>query len=643
MNKKYGAESIEILEGLEAVRVRPGMYIGSTGTKGINHLIYEIVDNSVDEHMAGFGDKIEVTLEKDGSCSIQDYGRGIPVELHKVGIPTVRVVLTVLHAGGKFNSDTYAKSGGLHGVGSSVVNALSEWLTVEVKRDGHIYKDSYEKGIPTQELTKDGNLPSIGKTKETGTKITFKPDNTIFDKEAKFKSDDIKKRLHEMCYLNPKLTIVFTDKRAEQEESVVFHEPEGLVAFVKKLNEDSEVLHEPLYYKGAYDNIEVEVAMQYSTGFNEYCYGFCNTIFTPEGGAHITGFRNAITSTLNRYARQLGVLKEKDSNFSGDELRSGLSVVIAIKHPDPKFEGQTKNKLDNKDATKVVSRVTSEQIVLYFDRNLDVLKKVLAQAAKVAQLKNKEEKAKSAILSKKSSIYDKDSKLANCESSNAEVNELFIVEGDSAGGSAKQGRNRRHQAILPLRGKVLNVDKSSEEKIIANKELISLVEAIGTGFGEGYGDDFHIDGLNYCKIIIMTDADVDGAHIRILLLTFFYRYMRTLIEDGHIFIANPPLYKVTYRKDEKYLYDDESLEEFVKRKKSDKISIQRYKGLGEMNAEQLWDTTMNPETRMLHRVTIEDGANASKMTELFMGDNPDARYKYIVENYKRANIDGNVG
>ncbi|MDD6203299.1 MAG: DNA gyrase subunit B, partial [Lachnospiraceae bacterium] len=585
-NNTYDASSITVLEGLEAVRKRPGMYIGSVSTKGLNHLIYEIVDNSVDEHLAGFCDKIKVTLEKDGSATVEDNGRGIPIEMHEKGMSAERLVFTTLHAGGKFDDSAYKTSGGLHGVGSSVVNALSNHLCVRVKKNGCIYEDTYERGTPTTELI-DGLLPVIGKTKETGTSVNFLPDDTIFDKTW-FKEDEVKSRLHETAYLNPNLTIVFEDKRKEEAEYIEFHEPEGLIGFIKDMNRSKETIHEPIYFKGESEGITVEVAIQYVNEFHEIVLGFCNNIYNAEGGTHLTGFKTMFTGVINSYARTLGILKEKDANFTGADIRNGMTAVVSIKHPDPRFEGQTKTKLDNQDAAKVVSKVTGDEIVRYFDRNLEVLKSVIGCAEKAAKIRKTEEKAKTNLLTKQKFSFDSNGKLANCESRDAKKCEIFIVEGDSAGGSAKMARDRSYQAILPIRGKILNVEKASIDKVLANAEIKTMINAFGCGFSEGYGNDFDITKLRYDKIIIMADADVDGAHISTLLLTLFYRFMPELIFEGHVYIAMPPLYKAMPSKgEEEYLYDDKALERYRKSHKSP-FTLQRYKGLGEMDAQQLW-------------------------------------------------------
>ena len=633
----YDASNITVLEGLEAVRKRPGMYIGSVSTKGLNHLIYEIVDNSVDEHLAGFCDRIYVTLEADGSCSVSDNGRGIPVEMHEKGISAERLVFTTLHAGGKFDDSAYKTSGGLHGVGSSVVNALSNRLTVRVKKNGCIYEDKYERGIPVIDLV-DGLLPVIGKTKETGTYINFLPDDTIFDK-TRFKEEEVKSRLHETAYLNPNLTIIFEDRRKSELEYIEFHEPEGLIGFLKDLNKSKEAVHDVVYYSGESEGVSVEVAFQYVNEFHETVLGFCNNIYNAEGGTHLTGFKTMFTTVINNYARELNILKDKDVNFTGADVRNGMTAVVSIKHPDPRFEGQTKTKLDNQDATKVVSKVTGEEIVRFFDRNLEVLKAVIGCAEKAAKIRKTEEKAKTNMLTKQKFSFDSNGKLANCESKDPSKCEIFIVEGDSAGGSAKTARNRAYQAILPIRGKILNVEKASIDKVLANAEIKTMINAFGCGFKEGYGNDFDISKLRYDKIIIMADADVDGAHISTLLLTLFYRFMPELIFEGHVYIAMPPLYKAMPSKGaEEYLYDDKALEKYRKTHKGP-FTLQRYKGLGEMDAEQLWDTTLNPETRMLKKVEIEDALYASQITEMLMGTEVPPRKAFIYEHANDAELD----
>ena len=634
---KYDASSITVLEGLEAVRVRPGMYIGSVSTKGLNHLIYEIVDNAVDEHLAGYCNTIYVTLQADGSATVEDDGRGIPVGMHEKGISAERLVFTTLHAGGKFDNEAYKTSGGLHGVGSSVVNALSTWLHVQVKTEGFIYEDKYERGVPVLEL-KNGLLPVVGKTKETGTKISFLPDDTIFDKTW-FKEDDVKSRLHETAYLNPNLTIVFEDKRKEEPEHIEFHEPEGIIGFIKDMNKSREAIHDVIYFQGEAEGINVEVAFQYVNEFHENVLGFCNNIYNAEGGTHLTGFKTMFTNVINTYARGLNILKEKDINFTGADVRNGMTAVVSIKHPDPRFEGQTKTKLDNQDAAKIVSKVTGDEIVRFFDRNLETLKSIIGCAEKAAKIRKAEEKARTNMLTKQKFSFDSNGKLANCESKDPARCEIFIVEGDSAGGSAKTARNRMFQAILPIRGKILNVEKASIDKILANAEIKTMINAFGCGFSEGYGNDFDISKLRYDKIIIMADADVDGAHISNLLLTLFYRFMPELIFEGHVYIAMPPLYKAMPSKGkEEYLYDDKALEKYRKRHKGP-FTLQRYKGLGEMDAEQLWETTLDPETRMLKLVEIEDARMASEVTEMLMGTEVPPRKAFIYRHAKEAELD----
>lgn len=634
-DKKYDASSISVLEGLEAVRKRPGMYIGSVSTKGLNHLIYEIADNSVDEHLAGYCDEITVSLNADGTATVKDNGRGIPVGIHpKMGIPAVEVVFTMLHAGGKFGDGGYKISGGLHGVGASVVNALSEWLEVTIRVGGVVYKQRYERGKAMYPLKETGTC----RKNDTGTEITFLPDAEIFEK-TRFKEDAVKSRLHETAYLNPGLTIHFIDKRVTPEERVDFHEPNGVKTFVQDLNTGKEVIHDIIYFKREVDGIEVEAAIQFVDEFQENILGFCNNIFTQEGGTHITGFKAKFTMVINQYARELGILKDKDANFTGFDVRNGMTAVIAIKHPEPRFEGQTKTKLDNPDAGKVVSDVAGEELVLYFDKNLETLKNVIACAEKSAKIRKAEEKAKTNLLIKQKFSVDGTGKLANCESRNPEECEVFIVEGDSAGGSAKSARNRKTQAIMPIRGKILNVEKASIDKVLANAEIKTMVTAFGCGFMEGYGNDFDITKLRYNKIIIMTDADVDGAHIATLLLTFFYRFMPDLISQGHVYLATPPLYKVVPKKGEgEYLYDDKALEKY-RRTHTAPFTLQRYKGLGEMDAEQLWETTLNPETRILKQVEIEDARMASDVTSLLMGTDVLPRRNFIYEHAQDAELD----
>ncbi len=634
----YDAQSITVLEGLEAVRMRPGMYIGSTSSKGLNHLIYEIVDNAVDEHLAGYCSEIHVTLNADGSVTVTDNGRGIPVDLHEKGMPAERLVFTTLHAGGKFDDSVYKTSGGLHGVGSSVVNALSEWMEVRIRLGGLIHFDRFKKGVPDIDLA-GGMLPILGKTKEQGTEVTFLPDAEIFS-TTKFRAEEIKSRLHETAYLNPTLTIYFEDRRVVPTDQVTFSEPDGITGFIKELNKSNTPVHDTVYFKGAVDNITVEAAFQYTEEFHETVLGFCNNIYNAEGGTHITGFKTVFTSVINSYARELGILKDKDANFNGADVRNGMTAIISIKHPDPRFEGQTKTKLDNPDAAKAVSKVTGDEIVLFFDKNLETLKKVIGCAEKAAKIRKAEEKAKTNLLSKTKFSFDSNGKLANCESRKPEECEIFIVEGDSAGGSAKNARNRKFQAILPIRGKTLNVEKAGIDKILANAEIKTMINAFGCGFSEGYGNDFDISKLRYDKIIIMTDADVDGAHIATLLLTLFYRFMPDLIYYGHVYLAMPPLYKAIPQKGkEEYLYDDFALEKYRKTHPGQKFTLQRYKGLGEMDASQLWETTLDPENRFLKQVEIEDARMASDVTELLMGTDVQPRRQFIQDNAIEAVLD----
>ena len=625
----YNANSIAVLEGLEAVRKRPGMYIGSVSTRGLNHLIYEIVDNAVDEHLAGYCSNIQVILDEDGTATIQDNGRGIPTGINsKTGIPAVEMVFTMLHAGGKFGTGGYKISGGLHGVGASVVNALSVWLEVKVRSEGKVYQQMYEKGKAVAPLEVIGTC----RKGDTGTTVTFLPDGEIFDKTY-FKAESIKSRLHETAYLNPGLSITFENRRSGEEETVLFHEEEGLKAYVRDLNKGKPAVGEIVYFKKKVDDIEVEAAFQYVDEFQETIMGFCNNICTMEGGTHITGFKTKFTSVMNQYARELGILKEKDKNFTGADVRNGMTAVLSIKHKDPRFEGQTKTKLDNPDAGKAVSEVLGEELPLYYDRNLEELKKVIACAEKSAKIRKAEERARTNLISKSKFSIDTNGKLANCESRNPEECEVFIVEGDSAGGSAKTARSRATQAILPLRGKILNVEKARLDKVLVNKEIQAMITAFGTGIHE----DFDIEKLRYHKIIIMTDADVDGAHIATLLLTFIYRFMPELIKKGYVYLAQPPLYRVEKNKKFWYAYSDEELNNILQEIGRDNNNkIQRYKGLGEMDAEQLWDTTMDPEKRILLRVNLdEDSASEIDLTfTTLMGDQVEPRREFIEANAK---------
>lgn len=631
----YDANSISVLEGLEAVRKRPGMYIGSVSTKGLNHLIYEIVDNAVDEFLAGYCDDITVSLEDDGTAVISDNGRGIPVGINeKTGMPAVEMVFTMLHAGGKFGDGGYKISGGLHGVGASVVNALSTWLTVTIKQDGKVFQQKYAQGKIISPLKVIGSC----RKSDTGTKVQFLPDPEIFDKTY-FKAAMVRNRLHETAYLNPMLTIHYINRRKGEETTVDYHEPEGICAYVKKMNEGKNVLHKPIYFKRTVDGIEAEIAFQYTEEFGENILGFCNNIYTIEGGTHITGFKAKFTAVMNQYAREIGILKDKDANFTGTDVRNGMTAIISVKHPDPRFEGQTKTKLDNPDAGKAVGEITGEEAVLFFDKNLDTLKKVLACAEKSAKIRKAEEKAKTNMLVKQKLSIDSNGKLSNCESRKPQECEIFIVEGDSAGGSAKTARNRKTQAILPIRGKILNVEKATMDKVLANAEIKTMINSFGCGFSEGYGNDFDISKLRYHKIIIMTDADVDGAHIATLLLTFFYRFMPELISHGHIYLATPPLYKAIPKKgQEMYLYDDAALSKYRARQKGS-FTLQRYKGLGEMDAQQLWETTLNPETRTLKQIEIEDARMASDVTSMLMGSDVPPRRQFIYENANDATLD----
>lgn len=631
----YSAKNIEVLKGLEPVRLRPGMYIGNTGRSGLNHLIQELIDNSVDEHLAGYCKNIYVSINEDGSATVSDDGRGVPVDIHETeGIPAERVVYTILHAGGKFNSSTYKISGGLHGVGSAVVNALSKKLLVEVARDGYLYTDSYEYGVPVTELTPEGNLPRTRlKEKRTGTKVTLYPDDTIFE-TVKFKADAIMQRIKETAYLNPELTITFHNKR-DGKEPVVFHQPGGLSAFVEDISEGLTHTSPIIAISGEKENITADIVFVMTEDGEENIIGFTNNITNPEGGTHVTGFKSGFAKLINSYARnELGLLKEKDVNLSGADIRSGMQAIISVKHPDPQFEGQTKTKLSNTDVTKAVDDIVKEQLTVYFDRNYDVLKDICDRAVSLSKKKALE---KSKINLNKFS-FEGNGKLAKQESNDSSKCEIFIVEGDSAGGSAKTARNRKYQAILPLRGKILNVEKKTVAKVLENAEIKALINAFGCGFMQGYGNDFDINKLNYDKIIIMTDADVDGAHIATLLLTFFYRFYPDLINEGHIYIAIPPLYRVGEGKHMQYLYSDEELNRYRK-KHTGKFTIQRYKGLGEMDADQLYETTMNPESRVLKQVSINSIVEANKLTQTLMGTEVAPRREYIETHSTDAVLD----
>lgn len=647
----YDAQKIEVLKGLEPVRLRPGMYIGNTGRSGLNHLVQEIIDNAVDEHLAGFCTEINVVINEDGSATISDNGRGVPVDMHPTEkLPAERVVYTVLHAGGKFNSSTYKISGGLHGVGSAVVNALSKDLLVDVFRDGFVYHDSYSFGRPTTELV-NGELPKesiaeynarksqdnhyIGRVpaKHTGTTVTIYPDASIFE-TIKFKCSAIKQRIKETAYLNPELTITFWNKR-DGEEKEVFHQPGGLSAFVEDIATGLTHTSPVVEIRGEKDGIAAEIVFVMTEDGDENIIGFTNNITNPEGGTHVTAWKSAFAKVVNQYARNdLGLLKEKDSNLSGADIRNGMISVISVRHPDPQFEGQTKTKLSNTDVLKAVDDIVREQLTIYFDRNYEVLKDI-ADRAVVLSRKRANEKNK-INLSKFS--FEGNGKLVRQESNEAEKCEIFIVEGDSAGGSAKSARNRKYQAVLPLRGKILNVEKVPVAKVLENAEIKAMINAFGCGFLTGYGNDFDITKLNYGKIIIMTDADVDGAHIATLLLTFFHRFYPELINEGHIYIAIPPLYRVGEGKSIKYLYSDAELEKY-RRAHTKKFTIQRYKGLGEMDADQLFETTMDPENRLLKQVSIDSMAEAASITHTLMGNEVGPRREYIEKHSREANVD----
>ena len=638
----YSGSDIVILEGLEAVRKRPGMYIGSTGTRGLHHMIWEILDNGIDEHLAGFCNELHLTLLKDGGVVVEDNGRGVPVDIHPTKkIPTARVVYTVLHAGGKFNSDVYKVSGGLHGVGASVVNALSSHMIVEIRRDGKVYRDEYKDGgKPVTKLEK-GLLPVVGTCmkNKTGTKVTFYPDDSIFE-TVEFKPETIRKKLKEIAYLNKNLKIVFKDEHTGEEQTYL--EEFGIQSYIKYINRDTAVLHDDvIYIEGKSGDIEVEVAFQYTQNYSEQINAYCNRINVADGGTLVTGFKTALTRIMNQYARELNFLKNKEDNFDGKDIRNGLVAIVSIKHPDPQFESQTKNKLGNTDAKTAVDEVFNREAQRYFDKNVEVLKRILENGHKSFKARTASDKARKGVMKQLLDV-DTKSKLAACSSKKSEECEIYIVEGDSAGGTVKTARNRRTQAVLPLRGKILNVEKAPLEKILVNNEIKTMIAAFGCGIGE----NFDIKKLRYDKIIILTDADVDGAHISTLLLTFFYRFMPELIYQGKVYRGLPPLYRVSYEdkkgkkknKVSEYLFNDFELEKF--RKTGKKIlELQRYKGLGEMDDTQLWETTLDPESRILAQVSISDTVEADEVTDILMGSNVPPRRQFIMDEAKYANLD----
>jgi len=620
----YTADQIQVLEGLEAVRKRPGMYIGSTSSRGLHHLVYEVVDNSIDEALAGFCDKINVFINDGNSITVTDNGRGIPVDLHpKLGKPAVEVVLTVLHAGGKFGGEGYKVSGGLHGVGVSVVNALSLWLEVEVKRDGKIYQQRYERGKPVTDLH------ILGETEETGTKVSFLPDPEIFE-EIEFSFETLVQRLRELAFLNKGVFIHLEDKRTEEGKKLDLHYEGGIISFVEYLSKNKDVLfRQPIYIEGTKDTSYVEIAVQYNEGYNENIFAFANNINTHEGGTHLVGFKTALTRIINEYGRKLNVIKENEPNLSGEDVREGLTAVISVKLMDPQFEGQTKTKLGNSEIRGLVDSVVGEKLSEFLEENPSVTKKIISKARAAAQAREAARKARE--LTRRKTVLESNSlpgKLADCSIKDPAHSELYLVEGDSAGGSAKQGRDRRFQAIMPLKGKILNVEKARMDKILGNEEIRSIITALGTSIG----DDFNIEKARYHRIIIMTDADVDGSHIRTLLLTFFYRYMQPLITNGYVYIAQPPLFQVKKGKTEKYAYDEKQLERVLAEIGKDNINIQRYKGLGEMNPEQLWETTMNPESRTVLQVNIDDAIEADEIFTVLMGDKVEPRREFIQDN-----------
>lgn len=629
----YGAGQIQVLEGLEAVRKRPGMYIGSTSSKGLHHLVYEVVDNSIDEALAGYCDKVNVTIHHDNSITVTDNGRGIPVDLMpETGKPAVEVVLTILHAGGKFGGEGYKVSGGLHGVGVSVVNALSSTLDVEVRRNGKIHHIAFERGITTQCLTVVGAAEAAD---ETGTKVTFKPDDQIFE-ETVYSYDILKQRLRELAFLNKGITIRLSDERDGNSENFYFEG--GIKSFVQHLNKAKEVLHpEPIYFSGSKDTTIVEIALQYNDSYVENIHSFVNNINTQEGGTHLSGFKIALTRTANDFARRINLLKEADENLTGEDIREGLTGVISVKIREPQFEGQTKTKLGNSEVRGIVDSIVSEGLNEFFEENPAVTKKIIEKSVLAARARDAARKARELTRRKNALEFSSlPGKLADCSLKDPMQTEIYLVEGDSAGGSAKQGRDRRFQAILPLRGKIINVEKARLDKILNNEEIRTMI----TAFGNGIADEFDLDKSRYGKIIIMTDADVDGAHIRTLLLTFFYRYMQPLLEAGRVYIAQPPLYLVKKGRESWYLYSDDELDTLLGRIGRDNINVQRYKGLGEMNPEQLWETTMNPEGRTILQVTLEDGLKADEIFSILMGDKVEPRRRFIEDHAEQVrNLD----
>jgi DNA gyrase subunit B len=626
----YGAKDIQVLEGLEAVRRRPGMYVGGTDLKALHHLVYEVVDNSIDEALAGVCNRITVTIHQDSSVTVDDNGRGIPVDIHpQKHVSALEVVMTILHAGGKFGGGSYKVSGGLHGVGVSAVNALSEWCEVEVRRDGNVYFQRYDRGRPVEAVKE------IGKVKEgiTGNRTTFRFDKEIFKEDIDFRFETLAQRFREMAFVTRQVEISLIDEREDPIHSMHFYFEGGIASFVKYLNRNREVLHDVFYVEKEVDNITIEAAVQYTDAYSESVYSFANTINTIDGGTHMTGFRSAITRSLNDYARRNSLIKDNDPNFTGDDTREGMTALISIKHPDPQFESQTKVKLMNPEVQTIATQVVGEAFTEFLEENPAAGRAIIKKCLTSARARDAARKARDLVI-RKSALESMTlpGKLADCSERDAQRTELYIVEGDSAGGSAKQGRDRHFQAILPLRGKILNTERARLDKILSNKEVKSMISALGTGIGEG----FNIEGLRYHKIVIMTDADVDGSHIRTLLLTFFFRYMPKLIEDGHLFIAQPPLYLLTYRKDKRYAYSEEERESIIKDMgaKEDKVGIQRYKGLGEMNPEQLWDTTMNPDNRTLLLVNIDDAAEADRTFDMLMGDLVPPRKRFIITHAK---------